>query len=512
MSLKRRLLLLSLVATLTVWLPVNFWFYRNAIREVDQLYDAHLAQSARVLMALAAAGTDQGDLARLGELLSNVPPSDAPTTHEIVKLSGTGGGGLERSIAFQLLRSDGSLELVSADAPGQPFAANVTGFSDRSIGGVRWRVFGLADPNRGFVLYAGEQHAVREALAGHLVKNLLYPAELAAVPFLFLIWLAVGKGLAPLMEVVQKLRTREPQDLRPLSGSMPVPAELEPLVDALDALFGRLERAINAERQFTGNAAHELRTPLAGLRVQAQVAKFASNDKQRDRALEQIIAGVDQAGHLVDQLLTLSRLDFQNGPLEDTSVNLLEVARRTGQGLEPLARECLVSLRIEGAEDAEIRSGETCVAILLRNLFDNAIRYSPPGGKVTVTIARCGVLNELIVDDTGPGIPDGQISQMFHRFHRGSESTRPGSGLGLSIVRRICELHGGSVQLENRKEGGLRCAVRLPSLLSAAENPEADAPMAAPQRRLHGRLESLLEGRSITSIHARAEGERPANL
>lgn len=473
MSLKGRLMLLFLVPTLMVWLAVNLCFYRTESGEIEELYDAHLAQTARVLMALTSASADEGSLGQLGEVMSSFSPSDLSRTHGILKLSGTGRDAFENLIAFQLRRNDGSLQLASPDAPDQPFGSNVTGFSNRFIDGVRWRVFGLADPNNDFVLYVGELHTVRAALALHLVENLLYTTSLAAVLFLFLIWFAVGKGLAPLLGLVQELRRRDVQDLRPLSDT-PVPAEIEPLVVVLNALFGRLERAMEAERRFTGNAAHELRTPLAALRVQAQVAKSASNDQQRNRALEQIIAGVDEAGHLVDQLLTLSRLDFQHGPLEDTPVNLVDVARRTAHDLEPLARECMVSLRIERAEDAVIRGAQTCVAILLRNLFDNAVRYSHPGGKVTVTIVRSGVFTEVIVNDTGPGIPDDQIAQAFQRFHRGSESTKPGSGLGLSIVRRICELHGGSVQLENRKEGGLRCTLRLPLLLSASENLEAE--------------------------------------
>jgi signal transduction histidine kinase len=241
-----------------------------------------------------------------------------------------------------------------------------------------------------------------------------------------------------------------------------VPEEVQPLVGALNGLLKRLGSALENERQFTGNAAHELRTPLAALRVQAQVAQRALGDEQRRRALQQIIAGVGQSAHLVDQLLTLSRLDTQAAPPIEGEIRLLEVARRVAGDMELLLQERSVSLRVEGGEDAVARGDETCIGILLRNLIDNAVRYSPAGSQVGVTVRNAGLFNRVVVTDSGPGVPDGQETEMFRRFRRGVETKTPGSGLGLSIVRRIVELHGGSVHLENRKEGGLRCEVRLP--------------------------------------------------
>jgi two-component system, OmpR family, sensor histidine kinase QseC len=286
--------------------------------------------------------------------------------------------------------------------------------------------------------------------------------SLLAVPLLFiLIWFAVGKGLKPLSLLAKEVRQRDPRDLQPLVGSS-IPEEVEPLVTALNALFARLRRALEGERHFTGNAAHELRTPLAALRVQAQVAHRATNDQQRRQALNQIVAGVDQTGRLVDQLLTLSRLDARHDLPAEGRVKLLEVAQRTAAALAPLAQERCVSLQVDGEEDALTPGDETSIGILLRNLVDNAIRYSPSGGEVAVAVRKGGLFNRVIVTDTGPGVADGQHAEMFERFRRGPEPTAPGSGLGLSIVGRICELHGGSVHLENRKEGGLCCEVQLP--------------------------------------------------
>jgi two-component system sensor histidine kinase QseC len=280
-------------------------------------------------------------------------------------------------------------------------------------------------------------------------------------------WVIAGAGLRPLLALVTEVERRTPEDLQPLSGNS-IPVEVRPLVEALNTLLARLRCAFESERHFTGNAAHELRTPLAALRVQAQVAERATSIGQRQRALAQIVAGVDRTARLVDQLLLLSRLDAQDDPPPGGRVNLLEVAQRAAGEMEPLARQRRVSLQIDGAVDALTPGDETCIAVLLRNLIDNAIRYSPFGGEVAVTVRNGGPLNTVIVTDAGPGIVDSQHEEMFERFRRGPEPAAPGSGLGLSIVRRICELHGGSVQLENRKEGGLCCVVWLPALAADA--------------------------------------------
>jgi signal transduction histidine kinase len=221
---------------------------------------------------------------------------------------------------------------------------------------------------------------------------------------------------------------------------------------------------------------------LAALRVHAQVAQRAVSDAQRERALAQVIAGVDQAGHLVDQLLTLSRLEGQGAVTMDGEVSLTGTARRCAEDLEPMAQDRSVSLRVTGADDIVARGNEDAIYILLRNLIDNAIRYTPAGGEVSVMVRRWGLFSRIIIDDSGPGIADGQADDMFQRFRRGPDTGMPGSGLGLSIARQICEFHGGGVQLENREEGGLRCDVWLPVPTEpAADGSDAKDGLAEPR-------------------------------
>jgi two-component system, OmpR family, sensor histidine kinase QseC len=472
MSLKWRLMLLFVGATLVVWLSVNFYLYRSALGEIDALYDTHLAQSAQILMALAETSAEHGHLEQLAELLPKLVPATLPWNHAITAHPGTAESAYQRMLAFQVLTRGGSFLLTSANAPDVPLAQGIAGFSDSLIDATRWRVYGVASQKWALVLYAGEDHALREGLARHLVTHLLVPTLVAIPPLLLLFWLAVGKGLSPLARLASEIKSRDQTDLAPLRTTS-VPSEVTPLVDALDSLLQRLDRALASERHFTGNAAHELRTPVAALRIQAQVAQRATDDAQRRRALDQIVSGTSYATHLVEQLLTLSRLDAESPPLTLGQWDLLEAARRTAAALEPLAQEHAVRLRVSGEHGALTHGNETCILILLRNLIDNAIRHSPAGGQVRVAVHKGDQFNRVIVEDTGPGIADGQHAAMFQRFRRGAATTVSGSGLGLSIVRRICEIHSGRVHLENRKEGGLRCEVRLPPLAAPA--------VAAPQ-------------------------------
>jgi two-component system sensor histidine kinase QseC len=490
MSLRQRLVLLFFGGTLLVWVPVNFLLYKKALAEVDALWDTHLAQSARVFLAFASASAERGKLEQLQDLLPRFIPASLPPPHQFPGHAGADANHYRRSVAFQLYSRDGTALLRSTEAPDEPLAHGVPGFTYRVIDGIAWRVFGIADPNHGLILYAAEDHAVRKDLAWRLVEHLIFPSLLAIPPLLLLIWFAAAKGLSPLTKLVKQIGRRDPMDLRPLAGGR-VPVEVEPLVAALNSLLVRLGRALDSERQFTGNAAHELRTPLAALRVQAQVAQRATSDERRQRALSQIIAGADQAAHLLEQLLTLARLDSRNTSLSTGPVKLYDVACRVAADLEPLAQAHRVSVQVGGDENAVSPGDDTCLGILMRNLIDNAIRYAGSGGAVSVTVRHSGLFNGVQVSDTGPGIADGQQGEMFRRFRRGGDTATPGSGLGLSIVRRICELHGGDVEMQNQDRGGLCCEVWLPAF---AATPQA----TASARTVPSPSESLGDGSSST--------------
>ena len=296
---------------------------------------------------------------------------------------------------------------------------------------------------------------VRDKLVRHVAKRMLVPA-LFGLPLLGLwIWLATWRGLTPLDTVAREIASRQADKLEPVAPAS-APGEIRPLVEAINGLFVRVEHALESERRFTADAAHELRTPLAALAAQAQVVQRARNAEERDHAVEQLIASTRRAGRLVDQLLTLARLDPDNTAVSE-AVSLDRLAEDVCATHGAEAVEKAIALELD-AMPATVTGSTDMLRILLRNLIDNALRYTPAGGRVTVSVAP-GILS---VTDTGPGIPATERERVFDRFHRLAGQDTEGSGLGLSIVARIAERHGATVELGAGEGGkGLRVAVRF---------------------------------------------------
>ncbi|MCC6656772.1 MAG: hypothetical protein IT512_01160, partial [Rhodocyclaceae bacterium] len=285
-----------------------------------------------------------------------------------------------------------------------------------------------------------------------------------ALPALaLLVWLAVGAGLAPLAGVAREVARRDPDNLAPLDPGRS-PREVLPLVAALNALFGRLKDSLEQERRFTADAAHELRTPLAAVKTQAQVALGATGEAERSRALANVVAGTDRASRLVEQLLVLARLDPQTALPTGQPVDLHELARQGVAELAPAAAAKGVEMGLAPGEATPVAGDAVLLAVLLRNLLDNAVRYTPSGGEVEVSVGRTSGGASLAVVDSGPGIPEAERGKVCERFHRLLGSGEDGSGLGLSIVRRIADLHRATVVLGEGPGGrGLRVEVTFPA-------------------------------------------------
>jgi signal transduction histidine kinase len=306
---------------------------------------------------------------------------------------------------------------------------------------------------------APENDHERHELVQRIAKRLLLPA-LFGLPLLAAwIWLATHRALAPLRSLAGEIAAREPERLSPLVPAT-APVEVRPLLDALNALFGRVGQALEAERRFTADAAHELRTPLAALAAQAQVAERARDDAERQHAIAQLVVGSRRAARLVEQLLTLARLDPE-AEAPAARVDLQRLAEEVCAAHGSLAIEKGIALSLD-ARPAGVSGNADTLGVLLRNLVDNALRYTPAGGRVQVEV-RGGERPELAVVDSGPGIPAEARQRVFARFHRLAGQDSEGSGLGLSIVARIAERHGASVRLEDAAGGGLRAVVGFPS-------------------------------------------------
>jgi two-component system sensor histidine kinase QseC len=281
-----------------------------------------------------------------------------------------------------------------------------------------------------------------------------------ALPALALaIWLGVGSGLRPLRELRAQLARRGAADLAPLDAAR-APQEIEPLVAELNRLFNRIEQNLQRERRLTADAAHELRTPLAVLSTQAQVARRASDDAARNEALDALVAGAGRAARLIEQMLTLARLEAGQLGEHAQHVALRELVREVLAEAAPRAVEKNIDISLEEGAPAEIHGHAGLLAILLRNLVDNAVRYTPPGGTVRVAIRAASHGAQVEILDNGPGVPAGELARLGERFHRLAPPGESGSGLGLSIVLRIAELHGARVRFAPGLDGrGLAVSV-----------------------------------------------------
>jgi two-component system sensor histidine kinase QseC len=449
-SIKRRLLVLLLGTVAVVWLATAAYSYWDARHEIDELLDAHLAQSAGLLVAQA------------GHELEEIDVEHAPQLHRF-----------ERRVAFQIWERGRTLRLHSANAPSDRLSPRDEGFSDAIVGDRRWRVFSSWDPKRKFLIQVGEQRQARDEIAARIGRNLIVPLAFALFVLGILVYLSVSRATRPLAKVHGQIAQRDPENLQPIAVD-DCPAEIVPLVDGLNRLFGRVARSMENERRFTADAAHELRTPIAALRVQAQVAHAAAGDRERQHALDNVIAGCDRATRLVEQLLTLARLDPAYVRLSSEPCDLRAVAKSVLGEIAPSAVAKGVEIELDEGSRALARGDAGLVAILVRNLVDNAVRYSPARTTVRVRIApanaRTGPV--LTVTDEGPGVPVDEVSKLGERFYRAMGTGESGSGLGLSIVKRIAELHDAVVCFETGAAGkGLRVTVVF-ALLAPATGSE----------------------------------------
>jgi len=438
-SLRLRLVMLLSIGLGVAWLVAAWFTHLESREEINRIFDAQLAESAQVLL-----GTTRHEI---HERIEH-GEAEIQASHEY-----------EQKQAFQIW-DEHDLLLRSSTAPTTPMT-NKNGYSQAVINGQAWRVLTRWDNNHEFMIQIAEPMAGREWLARHVTLKMLMPS-LAAVPVLaLLIWFGIGAGLRPLTHLKHEVTQRAANQLEPLVMT-DVPEEVAPLVKSLNDLFARLEEAFESERRFTADAAHELRTPLAALKIQAQVALRSTNAAERGAALENVLHGVDRATRLVEQLLTLARVDPETATLDYQQVDLHSLAAAIMADIEHLAHAKQIELRLDSDSACYVLGESTQLGLLLRNLLDNAIRYTPAGGDVSVTVRDDDGV-KLQVRDTGVGIPEAEREQVLKRFYRITGSGEEGSGLGLSIVRRIAELHGANLELRDNEAGsGLLVSVIWP--------------------------------------------------
>ena len=426
-SIRRRLLFGLLSATVLLWLLALVITYFDTRHELDELLDAHLAQSASLL------------LAQVGHEAEDIEIEHAPQLHRY-----------SRHVAFQVWYRGRELVLHSAGAPNTPLSSQQEGFSNREIEKRRWRVFSAWDSRNRYLVQVAEQREARDHLAGTVVDSMLLPM-LIMLPLLgALIWFGITRGLRPLNAISNEVAQRQPESLEPMELHA-VPDEVAPLVQDLN-------RLLDKERRFTADAAHELRTPLAAIKTQAQVAQAAAKDVERQQALVSVVEGCDRAARLVEQLLTLARLEPENFQANETC-DLRSIVREVIAELVPNAVKKNIELQLTAEQQASVKGNSALLAILVRNLVDNAVRYSPIDSTVRVRIDSSADAIELGVCDEGPGIPTAEQARIWDRFYRVLGSGETGSGLGLSIVKQVADLHEAGIETTEGDNGKGLCVI-----------------------------------------------------
>ena len=438
-SLQGRLLLLVLAVVSGVWLVTAATAWLDVRHELDELLDGHLAQAAALLVVQQTQEADDDSRSL-----------DAPTLHRYAP-----------KVAFQVFHED-RLMLRSANAPTEPMVAPgrhlAAGFETVQIGGAAWRVFAAQGAAHDVQVYVGEEVSSRGSILWAVLRSALWPAALALPLLALAVWWAVYLGVKPLRQLGHALAERQPQALEPLTLDK-APLEVAPVVEALNGLFERIGLLLASERRFTADAAHELRTPIAAIRVQAQVALGESDAALRKHALQSTLQGCDRATRLVEQLLSLSRLEAGAAPVM-AAVDLRALTQRVVAELAPKAIGKQQTLALEADAPCLLPGNETLLAVLVRNLVDNAVRYSPPGARVKVALRQAAGQVILSVEDSGPGLAEADRQRLGERFFRVIGSAESGSGLGWSIVRRIAAVHGLALQIESSAElGGLSVRV-----------------------------------------------------
>ena len=433
-SLRRRLLGSVMTAIVLAALFQAVSAYRGALKQADSMFDYHLQQ-----MAYALRGG---------------PPLAVPL------LEGEDNNGVDYVI--QIWGSDGS-QLFQSSRLALPSRA-VLGFSDLTQNGVRYRVYSVQTPDQ--TIQIAQDMDDRESRARALAARAVLPMAVIAPVLMLFLWWVIQRSLDPLQRTRQQVAARAMDDLSPLAETG-LPDEVRPLVQEINLLFDRLHGAFGAQKEFVANAAHELRSPLTALKLQAQALGRTQDPEAREQAAERLNQGIDRAIRLMNQLLVLARHEAHGQA--DGVGQRLDLRAQVQQAMAdvlPLAQLRGIDLGLVPSDVAWLNGDADALQILLRNLLENALKYTPEQGQVDVHVQNQAATVRLTVEDSGPGIPSAERAHVFDRFFRSTEATASGSGLGLAIVRVIAERHRATLQLDrSEKLGGLRVEIRFAALL-----------------------------------------------
>jgi two-component system sensor histidine kinase QseC len=452
-SIRRRTLTLIIGLMLAGLAVISVLNLHDSNHEIAEVYDAQLAQNARLLQGVMRMPLASKEHTELYEAFNQALAQAAPRVD---------GHPYESKIAFQVWNHQGQVLVHTASAPSFTTPPIQPGYSDVvDLNNRHWRAFLLEDKQNDLRIWVGERDDVRADLVDRIVRHTLWPNVLGSLILAAMVWLAIGWGLKPLANMAATLRARNSGSLEPLHLT-PLPSELEPMQAALNRMLSQIQEVLGRERRFIADAAHEMRTPLAVLRVHAQNLLEAGTEEERRESLAFLIAGVDRTSRLVNQLLTMARLEPNNVATVRHPINLTETVRESLVQLTPWLLSKHLELVFDVTEQPfHLLADAASIDIALNNLVTNAANVSPENGVITVHLNQVDSVYSLSVEDQGPGIDEADRARLFERFY--SRGNAHGAGLGLTIVKTIATRLGGQITLVNRPEGGLRATLTIPT-------------------------------------------------
>jgi len=449
-----RKLFFRIAPTILVTIAViGVFAYHSATREINNVYDAQLINNANVLWILV-----QGEFHEAG--------ADTPKKIEDIDLNLNNQRALNEDAddyaEARMLRiwKSGKIMMFSSTALPESVAQRAAGFSQVEYQQEKWRIYTLAIPQTSISIEVGEKKSLRDSLVAYILLDLAFPLVILVPIIGFLIWLGIGSGIGTVRTLVQQIRNRSPEDLSSISVEK-LPRDLSPLGQSINQLLSKLDHSLTAERRFSDYAAHQLRTPLAGLKLQLQMLAKAEDETERNSLIGDLTQSTDRATHLVEQLLRAARVSHQ--PVNLKAVPLYHATASVIAEMASIAAEKQLDISLEGHEEAIVRADEMLTKLMISNLMDNAIKYTPESGKIKLNVLPQGALWCLSISDTGPGISESEREAVFHRFYRADNAVTDGAGLGLAIVGDIIDRMSGKITLKTSENGqGLRIDVLLP--------------------------------------------------
>lgn len=451
LSIRQRLLigLLGMVIlACSITLAKNYYDTRH---EIEELFDAQLAQAARVLLELSGHELyEQLGYARQQNNKSDISEHIKTQVHKY-----------QQEMDFQIwIANNKFLAARSENAPTEHLIDVDETFGSHIVNGQQWRVYSLSNDDGSIRVQVGQHYLERDTLSRSISTRLITSFGIMLPLLAILILITVGRALIPLRNVAEEIENRQVDNLQPISLAR-VPEEVQPMIKSINSLFTRLQLAFENIVLFTANAAHELRTPLAAQKVHAQVAMQAKDEKTRNEALNEVVSGVNRATCLVEQLLTLSRLDPEGELKDDEIANIHKITEEVLADLAPTALKKNIEISLDLTDSAYINGKPAMVSVMIRNIVENAIRYTPNNGVVEVNITNKDDHIVFRVNDSGPGIPLDEQENVFKRFYRSPNTTEEGTGLGLAMVEKIADIHHAEIKLGKSTLGGLQMDIEF---------------------------------------------------